>query len=489
MTTLANHALLPALKEWHPSQGQLKLNKNSSIVINATDEKNLLPTAELLQQDIKFITNLNLKIKVANSAKANDIYLNIEPKNEIFKGTAEAYQLTIRDKIIISAANNHGIFYGNQTLLQMLKTSKDNISLSKGQGIDSPDFKVRGIMLDVGRRYFEMEYLESLMRNMAWFKLNTLHLHFTDWVGFRLQSDTYPGLASKEAYSKEDIRRLQDIANQYHINIVPEIDVPAHATFMTDFKPDLAFSCESMRLAKWQGEESNKQNKAWTIDITKQKNRDWINALLNEFIPLFDGPYFHVGGDEYQYDPQKYQCPELMQTMLDKGYGRPGDIFIEWLNEVNELVKSHGKQTKIWNWWRFADNKTTLQPAKDIIVDVWNLPRQEQIIKDGYQVVLTPESLLYVSPGLENSDGYGIVDTKKIYEKWQPETQGNVLGYKVSIWSDKALEHSDQWFEGKSIEAKAVIAERIWGSKGSESVNGLLKRLSAVGNAPPSIYH
>jgi len=483
--SLAEQSSLPALKEWHVGKAELQLSQQSRIVITSKDRSSLLATANLLQQDLKFISGLDLNIAIKNNADKGDILLQLSDKTKAKTHNDEAYTLNIDKKIVITSSAANGIFYGTQSVLQMLKSSRNKQTLQTGKGIDAPDYKVRAVMIDLGRRYFEMEYLEFVLRNMAWYKLNTLHLHFTDWLGFRLQSDVYPGLASQQSYSKQDIRHLQDVAKKYHITIVPEIDVPAHATFMTDFKPDLAFNCKSMRFAKkWQGDEANKQNKAWTIDVTKQKNRDWINALLNEFVPLFDGPYFHIGGDEYQYDPEKYQCPELMAAMLEKGYGKPGDIFIEWLNEVNELVKSHGKQTKIWNWWRFGDNKTTLQPAKDIVVDVWNLPRQEQIIKDGYQVVLTPESQLYVSPGLESDDGYGVVDIKKIYESWQTVKHKNVLGYKVSIWSDGALEHSDQWFEGKSVEAKAVLAEKIWGSKGSDSVDGLLKRLSAIGNAP-----
>ncbi|WP_440873671.1 family 20 glycosylhydrolase [Thalassotalea sp. PLHSN55] len=480
---LAQQVSLPAIKQWQENKGELVLSQQSQIVISSTTNKSLSDAATLLQQDLKFISGLDLPITTTAKAKRGSIILKLE-QNSTAKNS-EAYALSIDSHVVITAPTSTGIFYGTQTLLQMVKTSADRLTLPKGNGLDAPDYKVRSIMIDLGRRYFEMEYLEFVLRNMAWHKLNTLHLHFTDWLGFRLESDTYPNLASEEAYSKEDIRHLQDLAKKYHITIVPEIDLPAHATFMTDFNPDLAFTCKSMRFAKkWQGDEANAQNKAWTIDITKQKNRDWINALLNEFIPLFDGPYFHIGGDEYQYDPEKYQCPELMAAMKERGYGKPGDIFIEWLNEANELVKSHGKQTKIWNWWRFGANETTLQPAKDIVIDVWNLPRQEQIIKDGYQVVLTPESQLYVSPGLENDEGYGIVDLENIYESWQTVKHDNVLGYKVSIWSDGALDKSDQWFEGKSVEAKAVLAEKIWGSKGSTSVEGLLKRLSMIGNAP-----
>ena len=101
-------------------------------------------------------------------------------------------------------------------------------------------------------------------------------------------------------------------------------------------------------------------------------------------------------------------------------------------------------------------------------------------------MVLTPESLLYVSPGLEDPEtGYGIFDARKIYEDWSVGTQESILGYKVSIWSDEATFRTDQWFEGKSYEPKAVVAEKNWGRDGSGSFEAFLARLNKVGVAPP----
>ncbi len=339
-------------------------------------------------------------------------------------------------------------------------------------------------MIDAGRRFYQVSYIQTLIRQMAWYKMNDLHIHFTEWSAFRLKSDKYPGLSAPDAYSKDDIKTIVATAKKYHIVVVPEIDLPAHASAISSFNPNLGFSCESMRKARWQGEEANNAGKAWTLDVTRPEVRKWIKDLLDEFIPLFEGPYFHVGGDEYQYDPEKYKCPELVDYMNKKGYTKPGDVFIEWLNEVNEQVKSHGKTTQIWSWWNFGKNSTSIQPSKDIVVNVWNKPTEKLLLDAGYKIIITPEEELYVSPGLADTSGYGVVDCKKIYEKWKPDTNTQILGYKVCVWSDRAEFHTDQWFEGHAFEPKVVLAEKVWAGQGSTSLETYLDRVNKVGNPP-----
>lgn len=471
--------VVPALREWKASEGFLSLKEKLNVVIDKNHSAELKEAAELFILDLKSMSNLKPSLKEADKPRSGDIFFTINAKDNL---KSEGYSLEVGEVVSINASDKAGVFYGSQTLLQILKQSGNKIE--KGEGIDYPNYGTRSIMLDVGRKFYQMEYLEKTIRQLAWYKMNVLHLHFTEWSAFRLKSDKYPGLAAKEAYSKADIRRLQDVAKKYHVMIVPEIDLPAHATAISEYNPMLGFKCESMRKARWQGEEANNAGKAWTLDITRPEVRIWIKDLLDEFIPLFDGPYFHIGGDEYQYDPEKILCPELMEAMKARGYTQPGDIFIEWLNEVNEQVKSHGKKTQIWNWWSFGKNKTSIHPAKDIVINVWNKPNQEEIIKDGYSVIITPEEELYVSPGLVDASGYGVVNCKKVYEEWKPEEGVNVMGFKICIWSDRAEHHSDEWFEGHAFEPKVVLAEKVWAGSKSANISAFLKRVDQVGSAP-----
>jgi hexosaminidase len=473
----AQSQVVPTLSSWKSAKGSLVLKPDFVIAVSQKDVKIIGLELDNFVKDLKRNTKLSPKVVIATTPKAGDIHFELsDDKNTL---SQEAYELNINQLVYIKAKSAHGIFYATQTLLQVLKQTGNRLEM--GLAIDGPTFESRGIMIDVGRKYFSMSYLKQVIRQLGWYKMNTLHLHFTEWSAFRLKSDKYPGLAAPEAYSYDDVQALQKFAKQYHVMIVPEIDFPAHSTAINDYRPDLAFQCESMRKSKWQGDVVNNAGRAWTMDVTRPEVRTWVKGLIDEFVPWFEAPYFHMGGDEYQYDPEKIKCPELMEAMKKKGYPYPGDMFVDFINEMNEHIKSKGKITQIWNWWRFNKDQTSIQPSKDIVVNIWNKAMVNTILNDGYKAIITPEEELYVSPGLVDTTGYGLVKCKVVYETWKPEIRPTILGYKICVWADKAEHHDEAWFEGHSFEPKVVLAEKTWSGKGSATLEEFLKRVSFIG--------
>lgn len=476
------HWVTPALRQWKSSEGNFTLTTSSRIVINPRDVS-ARATAKGLAKDLASVGGPMLDI-TESVPKAGDIVL----VRSADKTKPESYSIEIADRVTMTAGDDAGLFYAAQSLLQLFKYDSQHTSLPRGTGADWPDYGTRSMMVDIGRKYYEVNQLDNMMREMAWLKMNTLHLHFNDWPAFRLKSEKYPGLAADQAYSRKDIDHLEATAKRYHITIIPELDLPAHAMALTDYRPELGFKCEAMRRSDWLDRAAGKDaaGRAWVIDVTRNENRVWVKDLLNEFIPWFSGPYFHIGGDEYQYDKDKVQCPELMQATKDRGFQYPGDVFVDWINEANEVVKAHGKTTVIWNWWRFKDDKTSIQPNKDIVIETWNTPRLKEIIGDGYSVIVSPEDRLYVVPGIENFDGggYGLVNNKVIYEDWPLESGPTVKGYSVALWADAGETFSDQYMLGKAYEPMAIMAERTWSGSASPSLREFLARLNKTSVAP-----
>jgi hexosaminidase len=228
--------------------------------------------------------------------------------------------------------------------------------------------------------------------------------------------------------------------------------------------------------------------------MTKPEVRRFITTLLDEFIPLFDAPYFHIGGDEWQYDNQKLACEELVTYAESLGFDEPGDVFVSWINEINTQVKSYGKTTQIWNWWRFSpndelQNRTTIQPDKDIVINVWNQSRKEQILEDGYQVIISPEvgeGALYISPGFNgtNPGDYGYFDNKYNYEQWNPALNSQIQGYKICMWSDRVEDKPDSWFDQFAERPKAIFAEKTWGTKSASKIEDFIIILETIGLSP-----
>jgi N-acetyl-beta-hexosaminidase len=480
--------VVPGFQEVQSEKGKFRLTADSRIVADTGTFKKLERDLVVFKNELGMLTGLEPALVEGNFQKG-DLVFTLDASDESLGD--EGYQMKIARQVIINANTTRGAFYGMQSLLQLF--SQDN-NIQKGTIRDYPRFSERGFMIDIGRKYFEIAYIESLIRKLAWMKMNFIHLHFTDWNGFRLQTDLYPGLAAEQSYSKEDIRRIQDYAEKYHIMVVPEIDLPAHATVITEYNPYLAFKCPSMRSSWWQTYSLEKsgyplEDQAWTLDITRREVRSWIKALLDEWIPLFDGPYFHIGGDEYQYDREKYACEELVMAAEEMGYEYPGDVFVDYINDINEHVKSYGKTTQIWNWWRFSQNEerqnhTSIQPAKDIVINVWNRPRLEDIVDEGYRVVITSEEgeeALYVVPDYGHNPGeYGYFDSKKIYEQWKPQTDPNINGFKICLWTNELEDKPDEWFNQFIHLPIAVLAERTWSIKQDNSIEQFQKRLNSV---------
>ncbi len=295
---------------------------------------------------------------------------------------------------------------------------------------------------------------------MSYYKLNTLHLHLSDWNGFRLQSNTYPGLSSAHSYTHDQIKDLEDYAKKHFVNIVPEIDLPGHSTHIINYNPHLKFPCSSMQSSLWQSAELNSNGSAWTIDITEKKNRDWIKNLLIEYLKLFSSENFHIGGDEIQFDQDKYDCPELVNYQLKKGYDYPSDVFIEWQNEVNELLRSYNKKMQLWNWWGFENhqgsNNYSIPLAKDITINVWKNNMLQQTLDSNYQVIRAPNNY-YIVPGRDR-----LQDPELFYEKNKLREHENIEGYKLCVWADGAENMSDEWFYGFFYLPLRIFAEKTW---------------------------
>ena len=476
--------VVPALRDWQAAAGEFRITTSTRIVV-PRGNAGLRLVAQALARQLGWTSDLSLPV-VEGKAAAGDIVLALTPPTA--QGGREGYTLTVGTAVRVAAASEAGVRHGTQSLVQMLKRSPTLRLLPRGQATDWPDQSIRAMFVDVGRKYYEIGELEDLMRQMAWLKLNTLGLHFTDWPAFRLRSERFPGLAARQSYDRADVARLQATAKRYGITIIPEIDLPAHATALIQYRPSLAFRCDSMRQSEWltKSAQGDAGSLAWTVDITRGENRAFLQSIFREFVPWFEGEYFHIGGDEYQYDVDKNRCPELLDYTRARGLQYPGDVFVEWINETDSLIRSLGKKTAMWSWWRFKDDKTSIQPNKDILIYAWNAPRLNDMLAEGYRVVATPEDKLYVSPGIENWDGsgYGRVDTDYVYREMPFPRSPQIAGYMVALWADAAESWTDRAMLGKGYEPMAAVAERSWAGAGSKTLDEFRDRLNRTSSAP-----
>ncbi|WP_133406479.1 family 20 glycosylhydrolase [Parashewanella tropica] len=482
---------VPSIKSWSGGAGQFSALNNANVIINSNSSRTestlsgitttVTETANHFILDLKATTGLNYQATTNNTANSGDVLLTLLNTYDSSIGD-EGYKLDIGDYVEVKANTVTGLYYGTQSLLQALKSDDDNKDIAKGTVSDFPTLPERGIMIDAGRKYWQLSYLKDLIRVLGWQKMNRLHLHLTEWNAFRLSSNNpaLNGLAALGSYTESEINELEALAKKHHVIIVPEIDIPGHAKLLGDFSKSDAFSCNSMSRPgySWEGASGPR----WTIDYTgistnsPNTGRDFLYSIVDEFLPWFDGPYFHIGTDEVPESWRLSNCSELTNYVEDTpSLSTPGDVLVEFIDEMNQRIKSHGKKTQMWNW--YERQNTSIEPANDILVDVWAGNAESAYINLGFDVIKTGAGGFYLTPGFENT----FPSNSTIYT-WNSNASSKVKGVKVSVWTDTAYTWPDQQFESLMFDSRAVSAERNWsGAQSSSTLNNFLAKARKLG--------
>ena len=239
--------VIPELKEWVGMKGMFTLNEQSQIFC-PEDNSELFRIASSFVTDYEQMFKKKLSLSQGKKTKGGIVFRLCNDKQLKDEGYAIAITTS---EIQVSANKPIGIYWATRTLLQMLE---QDANLPCGKIKDFPDYAVRGFMLDCGRKFIPLEFLRDYVRIMSYYKMNTFQIHLNDnafprfynwdlmktYSAFRLQSDTYPGLAAQDGfYTKQEFIDLQKLAENHFVDIIPEIDVPAHSLAFTQYKPEI----------------------------------------------------------------------------------------------------------------------------------------------------------------------------------------------------------------------------------------------------------
>lgn len=385
---------VPALREWTAGTGSYTFGTASRITVDPVYAGRLTDEAQVLADDLKDLTGRTVTVAQGSPA-AGDIHMTLGATVPV-----EGYTLAVGANITVAGSDDAGAFYGTRTVLQLLKQSS---TVPAGSARDWPTKAERGLMIDQGRKFFTVDWVRKHIKELAYLKLNSFHFHVSDTFGFRLESATHPELTSTDHYSKQDIADLVALGAKYHVGIVPEIDMPGHMNTTLTAHPEL-------KLKSRTGAISNE-----FIDLSMDASYTLIRDLITEYLPLFPGPYWHIGADEYVSDYSQY--PQL-GTYATAHYGANAtakDTYYGFVNWANDLVRAGGKQTRMWNDG-IKSGDGTITPATNIVVDFW------------YNYGLSPQQLLDRGHTVANESwtptyyvlGGAKPDTKWMYETWTP---------------------------------------------------------------------
>lgn len=435
---------VPELKEWKGSEGTFALTPTSTVTY-----------ADVTLEDVAQQATQWLGItSKATLGKATDGGIHLKTvKNK--KLGEEGYQMDIRTKgVVITAQTAKGLRWGVQSLLQMATQEKD---FPCGLATDVPDYALRGFMIDCGRKNIPLDYLRQLVNVMSYYKMNTLQVHLNDngfkvyfnndwsqtYSGFRIESEWFPGLTSRDGfYSKDDFRNFIREAASKGVEIIPEIDAPAHALAFNHYRPSL--SCE-----KYGADHLDLQNPAVV---------PFLDSLWTEYIggdnPVFDCPRVHIGTDEY--NNQDSVVVELFRQLTD---------------HLIHTVESYGKQAVMWGALTHAKGRTPVK-SENVVMDMWynGYAEPNEMKKQGYQMVSIPDGYVYIVPAAGYY--YDYLNCRFLYERWTPSQIGNVkfeerdpqiLGGMFAVWNDvvtNGISVGD--IHHRVFPALQVMAQKTW---------------------------
>jgi hexosaminidase len=479
-TASATHAAttppttVPAIRNWTAGTGSFSFTSASRVVVDPAYAAQLTADANTFAADLSALEGRTVAV-AQGTAGAGDIALTLG-------GTglpAEGYTMTVGSSISIQGGTTTGEFWGTRTVLQMLHQGS---TIAAGTATDSPAKAERGLMIDTGRRFFDVPFVENQIRDMAYLKMNYFHLHLSDTFGFRLESSTHPEITSAQHYSKQDIADIIAVGNAYHVQIVPEIDTPGHM--------DAILSGELSIGKDYRLKDSSGNISSSFIDLSIPGARTLLSDLITEYEPLFtSSPYWHIGADEYVTNYSSY--PQLL-TYARANYGASAtakDTYYGYINWADGIVRAGGKTTRMWNDGIKAGDGT-ISPNADIIVEYW------------YNYGLTPQQLINAGHIVANESwdptyyvyGGAKPNTTWMYETWQPDLfQGSNtitdasknLGSVIHVWCDNpSAETQDQTAAGIKYPMRD-LAQMTWGTpKLAATYAAFVPIMDAVGRNP-----
>lgn len=416
--------VVPEIRQWSGGKGRFVPGPDARIVCSP-DQPEALRIARLFAADYAEMFGRTLPVALGK-ASPGDFVLALSPDKAL--GT-EGYSVRTTDRAALSAPTPAGLYWGTRTLLQISEQDSAR-SLPKGTIRDWPDYPFRGFMIDCGRKFIPMDYLEDLTRIMAYYKLNVLQVHLNDngfkqyfghdwnktYAAFRLESDTFPGLTARDgSYSKKEFADFQRQAADRFVEIIPEIDIPAHSLAFTHYKPEIG----------------SKEYGMDHLDLFNPETYRFADALFREYLegddPVFVGPRVHIGTDEYS---------NAKKEVVEK--------FRAFTDHYIRLVESYGKQAVVWGALTHASGRTPVK-AENVVMNAWynGYADPAAMIEQGYRLVSIPDGLVYIVPMAGYYHDY--LNEPYLYEQWTPPHIGKavfeerhpaILGGMFAVWND-----------------------------------------------------
>lgn len=395
----------------------------------------------------------------------------------------ESYCLTVDENgVLIEGADDSGIYYGELTLKQLMLNYRG--CLPYLTVYDEPEYSYRGFMIDSCRHFFSVDEIKKMIDAAAYFKFNKFHFHLSDDQGFRVEIESYPLLTSVGSvrsssnfgndekdetqysgyYTKSELKDIVEYCRERHIEVIPEFDVPGHTTAVLASYPE--FSCTGKKIEP-------KTTGGIFKDILCVGNPDTLDmvySVIDELCEIFDGEYFHIGGDEA---PKKrwLECPKCNAKLRELGLNDMAQLQGWLANEINGYLKKKGKKSICWNEALRGDNLDS-----DITVSLW-MDRTDKSVKwanSGNSIIVENFTPYYVDYP------YGMHSLKSVYKfnprkmrGLTPDGAKSIIGIESPIWTEHIRDFSKMTY--MCFPRWLAVAQTAWSGTQSQPYSEFVK--------------
>jgi len=466
-TARRNLMPVPASVNWRA--GRLPVSKAFTVAFTGQTDERLRKYVFRALRRLEGRTVLEFSRDAANEPATATISIETRSTGNAIPrlGDDESYQLDISaDQAKLTAPNTVGAMRGLETFLQLLEGDKDGFYFPAVSIMDRPRFLWRGLMIDSARHFQSREVLKRNLYAMAAVKLNVLHWHLTEDQGFRIETKKFPELHLQGSdglfYTQNEIREIINYAAERGIRVMPEFDMPGHATAWLVSHPEIGSAPGTYKIERRPGIFDP------TMDPTNEKTYKLLGPSFAEMAKLFPDAYMHIGGDENE-GKQWNANPRIQAFMKKEGIKDNHELQTYFNKRILKFLQKNGKIMMGWD--------EIFQPdlPKDIVIHSWRGQKAlAEAAKQGYQGVLSNGYYIDLA---QPAYRHYVVDPLPADTTLSPEEQKRVLGGEATMWAE--------WVSAETIDSRiwprtAAIAERLWSPREVNNVDDMYRRLANI---------
>ena len=455
--------IIPQPLKLHVDSSLFKIDRNTIIYANkeAKNESNYLK--ELLESKSEFKVKIKFTEQLSPIEKGHIwLFNNAADEND------ESYELLVKESAILIYANSDkGIMHGIQSLRQLFvddffgSDKKKAWYLPCVQIVDEPTFKHRGMLLDCCRHFFDKEVVKKYIDLLAFYKMNVLHWHLTEDQGWRIEIDKYPKLTEIGAwrieenggkyggfYTKEDIHEIVEYAEQRHITIIPEIELPGHSQAAVAAYPHLSCTGKQVEVAN-----------DWGVfkEIYCAGNDSvftFLEDVLTEVMELFPSEYIHIGGDE----APKYRwenCKKCQDRIKEEGLEDEHELQSYFISRIEKFLNANGK--KLIGWDEILEGGL----AENATVQSWRgIEGGIEAANSGHDVIMSPTSHCYFDYDLSATDLKKVYSFDPIPADLDSNKHHFIIGGECNLWSERIPDEDN--LDSKVFPRMLAMSEVLW---------------------------